>query len=204
MISTRYCRGRGGSCFFVVYMEYTTRTSSGEILYIASFTMFFVFAYAHHATSVSNCMARFLKDQIRWGTVTNSHVPPLCRCRSWCFPEAAQHAAWTVSWPYRELVSSALHSCCREAYCYFTDIFLHASAIIHTHIAIHSSYFAMVIRPTLFSGLLRVLVWQTTFTASCWAWSLVGRKSPFRMYSLLSTLGKRNSSANNYQFRKDM
>lgn len=80
--------------------------------------------------------------------------------------------------------------------------FLHASATIHTHIAIHSSYFAMVIRPTLFSGLLRVLVWQTTFTASCWAWSLVGRKSPFRIYSLLSTLGKINSSVNNHQFSK--
>lgn len=31
----------------------------------------------------------------------------------------------------------------------------------------NSSYFAMVMRPTLFSGLLRVLEWQTIFTASC-------------------------------------
>lgn len=65
MISARYCRGRAGSRFVVVYMEYTTRTTSSEILYIASFTMFFVFSYAHHARSVSNSMACFLKDQIR-------------------------------------------------------------------------------------------------------------------------------------------
>lgn len=50
------------------------------------------------------------------------------------------------------------------------------------------AYFAIVMRPTLFSGLLRVLEWQTMLTASCWACSLVGRKSPFLMYSLLSTL----------------
>lgn len=54
-----------------------------------------------------------------------------------------------------------------------------------------ASYFAMVMRPTLFSGLLRVLEWQTILTASCWACSLVGRKSPLRMYSLLSTLRKK-------------
>lgn len=50
------------------------------------------------------------------------------------------------------------------------------------------TYFAMVIRPTLFSGLLRVFEWQTMLTASCCACSLVGKKSPFLIYSLLSTL----------------
>lgn len=49
-----------------------------------------------------------------WLKVRYSHVPPWCRCRSWCFPEAAQHAAWTESWLCQELVWSALHSCCRE------------------------------------------------------------------------------------------
>lgn len=53
-----------------------------------------------------------------------------------------------------------------------------------------AAYFAMEIRPTLFSGLLRVFEWHTMLTASCWACSRVGRKSPFRMYSLLSTLRK--------------
>lgn len=57
-----------------------------------------------------------------------------------------------------------------------------------------NAYFAIVMSPTLFSGLLRVLEWQTMLTASCWACSLVGRKSPFLMYSLLSTLRER------YQF----
>lgn len=66
---------------------------------------------------------------------------------------------------------------------------LHFKASLHC--LVHTgSYFDMVIRPTLFSGLLRVLVWQTMLTASCWACSRVGRKSPFRMYSLLSTLEK--------------
>lgn len=53
-----------------------------------------------------------------------------------------------------------------------------------------AAYFAMEMRPTLFSGLLRVFEWHTMLTASCWACSRVGRKSPFRMYSLLSTLRK--------------
>lgn len=55
------------------------------------------------------------------------------------------------------------------------------------------SYFAMVMRPTLFSGLLRVLEWQTILTASCCACSRVGRKSPFLIYSLLSTLKKQKT-----------
>lgn len=80
------------------------------------------------------------------------------------------------------------------------------SLYVQIHCTIFSSYFAMVIRPTLFSGLLRVLVWQTTLTASCWAWSLVGRKSPFRMYSLLSTLVKKqkNKTAVSFQLSKGM
>lgn len=44
-----------------------------------------------------------------------SHVPPWCRCRSWCFPEAAQHAAWTGSCLCPGSVWSAPHSCCTEA-----------------------------------------------------------------------------------------
>lgn len=54
------------------------------------------------------------------------------------------------------------------------------------------AYFAIVMRPTLFSGLLRVFEWQTMLTASCWACSLVGKKSPFLIYSLLSTLNENN------------
>lgn len=50
-------------------------------------------------------------------------------------------------------------------------------------------------RPTLFSGLLRVFEWQTMLTASCWACRRVGRKSPFRMYSLLSTLSGEEARA---------
>lgn len=75
-------------------------------------------------------------------------------------------------------------------HCSYTNIFLQAPSSIRQNI----SYFAMVMRPTLFSGLLRVLEWQTILTASCWACSLVGKKSPLRMYSLLSTLWKINSS----------
>lgn len=45
--------------------------------------------------------------------------------------------------------------------------------------------------PTLFSGLLRVFEWHTMLTASCWACRRVGKKSPFLMYSLLSTLKHR-------------
>lgn len=53
-------------------------------------------------------------------------------------------------------------------------------------------YFANVSRPTLFSGLDLVFEWQTMLTASCWAWSRLGMKSPFRMNSLLSTLKCKN------------
>lgn len=57
--------------------------------------------------------------------VTDSHVPPWCRCRSWCFHEAAQHAAWTVSCPCLESVWSAPHSCCTgtQRLCYYINIF---------------------------------------------------------------------------------
>lgn len=77
------------------------------------------------------------------------------------------------------------------------------SLYVQIPFTIFSGYFAMVIRPTLFSGLLRVLVWQTTLTASCWAWSLVGRKSPFRMYSLLSTLAKKEEEKKDRKKRKE-
>ena len=47
---------------------------------------------------------------------------------------------------------------------------------------------ASVMSPTLLSGLDLSLDWVTRLTASCWAWRRVGRKSPLRMYSELSTL----------------
>lgn len=53
------------------------------------------------------------------------------------------------------------------------------------------TYLAKVMSPTLFSGLLRVFEWHTMLTASCWACRRVGKKSPFLMYSLLSTLKHR-------------
>lgn len=48
-------------------------------------------------------------------TVRYSHVPPWCQCRNWCFPEVAQHAAWTESCLRPGSVLSTLRSCCREA-----------------------------------------------------------------------------------------
>lgn len=57
---------------------------------------------------------------------------------------------------------------------------------LHTHLA-------KVMRPTLFSGFCLVFEWQTKLTASCCAWSLVGRKSPFLIHSLLSTLYKKSN-----------
>lgn len=40
-------------------------------------------------------------------------------------------------------------------------------------------YLPIAIKPTLFSGLERVLEWHTRLTASCCAWNRVGMKSPF-------------------------
>lgn len=61
-----------------------------------------------------------------------------------------------------------------------------------------AAYLAKVMSPTLFSGLLRVFEWHTMLTASCWACRRVGRKSPFLMYSLLSTLAQREGGVSSW------
>ena len=61
-------------------------------------------------------------------------------------------------------------------------------------------YLARVISPTVFSTLDRVLERQMRFTASCWAWMRVGMKSPFLMYSLVSTLGEKQVFKNKNVF----
>lgn len=116
-----------------------------------------------------------------------THEPLWCPCRSRSFLWAAQRGVWTGCG--QSLVSgwSAPHS-----YCVKTKDRHHHLVIFSASDCLYEiqrwSYFAMVMRPTLFSGLLRVLEWHTMLTASCWACSLVGRKSPFLIYSLLSTL----------------
>jgi hypothetical protein len=68
------------------------------------------------------------------------------------------------------------------------------SATPNCYIQFANSYLANVSSPTLFSGLDLVFEWQTMLTASCWAWSRLGMKSPFRMNSLLSTLKFKNAA----------
>ena len=58
---------------------------------------------------------------------------------------------------------------------------------IYFHLPTSTRLPAIVRRPTLFSGLPLVLALQTTLTASCCAANRVGRKSPLRIKSLLST-----------------
>lgn len=91
--------------------------------------MFFLFPYAHHATSGSNSMAYFLKDQIRWVTVTHTHM-----CHSNASAEAdvspRLHSMQLGQYPGR------IRSQCRQ----------HFTVAAERHTVISLTYFCMPVQ----------------------------------------------------------